>query len=103
MCIKRLVHVHQTFGACTSNVWCMCIKRLVHVHQTFGACASNIWCMYIKRLVHVQWRVQEFVRGGGEHLKPFFFCFLIIQGGGGAAPEIAEKMIFPTKKVAKYR
>ena len=52
--IKRLVHVHQTFGACTSNVWCMLyIKRLVHVHQTFGACTSNVWCMCIKRLVHV--------------------------------------------------
>ena len=40
-------------GACASNVWCMCIKRLVHVHQTYGACASNVWCMCIIRSVHV--------------------------------------------------
>ena len=43
-------------------------------------------------------------RGGGcENLKVFFFCFSIFQQGGGPAQKIAEKMIFPTKKVAKYR
>ena len=49
-----------------------------------------------------QARVQEFVRGGAQNLKAFFFCFSIFQGGG-AAQKIAEKMIFLTKKVAKYR
>ena len=50
-----------------------------------------------------QWRVQEFVRGGGENWKDFFFCITIFQGGGGPAQKIGEKMIFPTEKVAKYR
>ena len=48
---------------------------------------------------HHQARVQEFVRGG-QNLKAFFFNF---SGGGGAAQKIDEKMIFSTKKVAKYR
>ena len=50
----------------------------------------------------IQWRVQEFVRGGGENRKINFFCLSLFQGGG-AAQKIAEIMIFPTKKVAKYR
>ena len=45
-------------------------------------------------------------KGGGQNLKGFLFFW-----GGGLlnfsrrvpAQEIAEKMIFPTKKVAKYR
>ena len=43
-------------------------------------------------------------RGGpkSESLFFFFFCFSIFQGGGGPAQKIAEKMIFSTKKVAKY-
>ena len=49
-----------------------------------------------------QWGVQKFVTGGAQNLKSFFvFCFSIFQGG--AAQKIAEKMTFPTKKVAKYR
>ena len=32
----------------------------------------------------------------------FFFCFSIFRGGG-PAQKIAEKIIFSTKKVAKYR
>ena len=49
-----------------------------------------------------QGRVQEFVRGGRtENLKAFFFAFQYFKGG--PAPKIADKMIFPTKKVAKYR
>ena len=47
-----------------------------------------------------QWRVQEFVRGGGENLN-FFFVFQYFKGG--PAQKIADKMIFPTKKVAKYK
>ena len=38
--------------------------------------------------------------GGGENLKGFFFIFNI---QGGPAQKIADKMTFPTKKVAKYR
>ena len=51
----------------------------------------------------IQWRVQEFVGGGGggENLKVFFFAFQFIKGG--PAQKIAEKMIFPIKKVSKYR
>ena len=41
-------------------------------------------------------------KGGAENLKGFLFCFSIFQGGG-PAQQIAEKMIFPTTKVAKYR
>ena len=37
-------------------------------------------------------------KGGGQNLKAFFFF-----GGGGPAQKIDEKMIFSTKKVAKYR
>ena len=50
-----------------------------------------------------QARVQEFVRGGAQNLKAFFFLFFSIFQGGGPAPKIAEKRIFSTKKVAKYR
>ena len=40
--------------------------------------------------------------GGGESLKGFlFFAFQFFKGG--SAQKIAEKMIFPTKKVAKYK
>ena len=49
-----------------------------------------------------QARVQEFVRGGGAKSESLFFCFSIFRGGG-AAQKIAEKMIFSTKNVAKYR
>ena len=43
-------------------------------------------------------------KGGGPKSESLFFifCFSIFQGGG-AAQKIAEKMIFSTKKVAKYR
>ena len=47
--------------------------------------------------------VQEFVRGGAQNLKVFLFFLLFNFSGGGAAQKIAEKMIFSTKKVAKYR
>ena len=40
-------------------------------------------------------------KGGGRKSERFF-CLSIFQGGG-AAPKTAEKLIFPTKKVAKYR
>ena len=41
-------------------------------------------------------------RGGGPKSESLFFCFSIFKGGG-AAQKIAGKMIFSTKKVAKYR
>ena len=42
--------------------------------------------------------------GGPENLKVFFVClFFQFVNGGGGAQKIAEKMILPTKKVAKYR
>ena len=52
-----------------------------------------------------QARVQEFVRVGAQHLKAFFFFFFFFFNfsRGGPAQKIAEKMIFSTKKVAKYR
>ena len=55
-------------------------------------------------LIH-QARVQEFVRGGGaQNLKAFFFFFFAFQYfRGGPTQKIAEKMIFSTEKVAKYR
>ena len=41
--------------------------------------------------------------GGGENLKKnLFFAFHYFKGRG-AAQKIADKMIFPTKKVAKYK
>ena len=55
----------------------------------------------LKELNH-QWRVQEFVRGGGENLKGFFFLPFNFSREG-PAQKIADKIIFPTKKVAKYR
>ena len=54
----------------------------------------------------LQARVQEFVRGGAQNLKGFFFFFFFLLfnfSGGGPAQKQAEKMIFSTKKVAKYR
>ena len=36
-------------------------------------------------------------------LKAFFFCAFQFFRGGGPAQKIAEKVIFSTKKVAKYR
>ena len=42
--------------------------------------------------------------GGAQNLKAFFFFFLLFNLlGGGPAENIAEKMIFSTKKAAKYR
>ena len=47
-------------------------------------------------------------KGGGPKSESlfffffFFFCFSIFRGGG-PAQKIAEKMILPTKKVAKYK
>ena len=40
--------------------------------------------------------------GGGLNLKAFFFAFQFFSGGGGPAQIIAKKMIFSTKKAAKY-
>ena len=41
--------------------------------------------------------------GGARKFEIFiFFCFSIFQGGG-PAQKIADKMIFLTEKVAKYR
>ena len=45
-----------------------------------------------------QWRVQKFVSG----LKGIFFLLFNFLRGGGPGQKVAEKMIFPTKKVAKY-
>ena len=57
----------------------------------------------LKELYH-QWRVQEFVRGGGgENLKGFFLGGLFNFSREGPAQKIADTIIFPTKKVAKYR
>ena len=51
--------------------------------------------------IYSQWRVQEFVRGGGQKTrKAFFFAFQFFQGG--PAQEIGEKIIFPTKKINFY-
>ena len=42
--------------------------------------------------------------GGGQNLKAFFFFFFTFQFfRRGPAQKIAEKVIFSTKKVAKYR
>ena len=58
----------------------------------------------LKELYH-QWRVQEFVGGGGggKNLKGFFFFWLFNFSREGPAQKIADKIIFPSKKVAKYR
>ena len=41
------------------------------------------------------------IRRGAKNLKGLFFAFQFFKGG--PAQKIAEKMIFQTKKVAKYR
>ena len=60
--------------------------------------------IYTLLINDLQARVQEFARGGAQNLKAFFFFFFAFQffRGGGPAQIIAEKMIFSTKKVAKY-
>ena len=55
----------------------------------------------INNIVTNQARVQEFVRGGAQNLKPLFFLLFNFPGGGGPAQKIAEKMIFSTKKSSK--
>ena len=52
------------------------------------------------KIVNSQWRVQEFLRGGGRKSERLFFYFFYFSRGGGPAQKIAEKMIFPTEKVA---
>ena len=44
-------------------------------------------------------------RGGpkSESLFFFFFFFFLLFNSSGPAQKLAEKMIFSTKKVAKYR
>ena len=32
----------------------------------------------------IQARVQDFVRGGGQNLKAFFFAFQFLRGGGSS-------------------
>ena len=51
----------------------------------------------------MQWRVQEFVWGGGGGRKSesLFFCFSIFQGGPSS--ENSRENNISTKKVAKYR
>ena len=57
----------------------------------------------LKELYH-QWRVQEFVGGEGRKSKRIFFFFLLFNfSREGPAQKIADKIIFPTKKVARYR
>ena len=77
-----------------SNRWIL----IVSIHESI--LVSLAW-LHLLIISSLQGRVQEFVRGGGENLK-VFFVFSLFQGGG-AAQKIADKMIFPTKKVSKYR
>ena len=53
--------------------------------------------------IYLQWRVQEFVGGGGGRKSEKLFFAFQYSRGGAPAQKIADKMIFPTKKVAKYR
>ena len=52
--------------------------------------------------LHYLLRVQEFVRWGGPENPKAFFLVFNISRGGGPAQKIADNMIFPTNKVAKY-
>ena len=52
----------------------------------------------LKELYH-QWGVQEFVWGGGAKSERIFFL-LFNFSREGPAQKIADKIIFPTKKVA---
>ena len=65
---------------------------------------KKTWAVLSEILNRNQARVQELVRGGAQNIKAFFFRFSIFKyfRGGGAAQKVAEKMIFLTKKVAKY-
>ena len=68
----------------------------------FISCSKIVFMQLLQSLITLQARVQEFVRGGAQNLKAFFFAFQFFRGWG-PAQKIAEKMIFSTKKVAKYR
>ena len=68
--------------------------------------SSDILYLLVLKEVYVtlniywlQWRVQEFVRGGGGNWV-FLFAFQLFRGG--SAQKIAEKMLFPAKKGANY-
>ena len=69
--------------------------------------ASDLRLVYMVPKNSIQWqaRVQEFVRGvrGAQNLKGFFFIYFISMYSWVPAQKIDEKMIFSTKKVAKYR
>ena len=77
--------------------WCYRLHVYV-IAMVFTACDARPG--RIKNPAQTQARVQEFVRGGGGQNLKAFFLLSIFQGGGG---EIGEKIIFATKKVAKYR
>ena len=85
-------------------------------NTTYGAqlTVHNLRCTFyyaqptaLNLLCTTQARVQEFVRGGGgggPKSESLFFCFSIFQGKiAQKAQKIAEKKIFSTKTVAKYR
>ena len=58
---------------------------MLHAGYITGACPGNC-------------------KGGGPKSESLFFlAFQFFRGGGGPAQKIDEKMIFSTKKVAKYR
>ena len=62
---------------------------MVLISCSYGVDIVFIWCSYRVHMVFIscsyQARVQEFVRGGPQNLKAFFyffFLFSIFQGGG---------------------
>ena len=71
---------------------CDLYQRSNSTISDFNACNSDT----------LQARVQEFVRGGGAQNLSFFLAFQFFRGGGPSS-EIGEKIIFSTKKVAKFR
>ena len=84
--ILRNILCNVLYNCYTCNVLYTCSKYSISVERAL----SPVACPGIRK------------GGGGENLKGFFFL-LFNFSREGSAQKIADKIIFPTKKVAKYR
>ena len=87
-----MVLISCSYGVDIVFIWCS-----YRLHIVF------ISCSYRVHIVFISGACPEIRKRGGPKSESLFFFFFSIFQGGGPAPKIAEKRIFSTKKVAKYR
>ena len=101
VCVVGAMCAVCVVGAVLCAVYAVCVVCVVGAVCAVGAVClldkTNMSVVSYDGQLSVQARVQEFVRGGGQNLKAFFFLFFLLFNFS------AEKMIFSTEKVAKYR